>query len=264
MNFFIADDEKASLDILQRAILAVSPDAQIQKFSNGNDVIACLKTSDSRPDVAFLDIEMPGMNGLSLAAKIKELSPMTNIIFVTAYSSYALDAFQLHTSGYLIKPATPEKIRDELNNLRVPTPDKGSHVLRVQCFGNFEVFANGKPLSFAYSKTKELLAYLIDRNGASCNTGELCAVLWEDKPDSIELRNYLRKLLADLSHTLASVQAEEVFIKRRNQFSVATGQLDCDYYEYLRSGEASRSYVGEYMTQYSWAEKTLSSLQNIQ
>lgn len=74
--------------------------------------------------------------------------------------------------------------------------------IKIQCFGNFEIFVGGRPLSFKRSKSKELLAYLVDRNGATCTNGEMLAVLWEDKPDTASLHSHLRNLIFDLSHTL--------------------------------------------------------------
>lgn len=261
MKFMTVDDEKAPLEVLGRALLAAQPDAEIRSFAFASEALAEVRDRGFRPAAAFLDIEMPGMTGLELARRIREASPTTNIIFVTAYSDYALDAFPLRPSGYLIKPATPEKIRAELENLRYPVAAAQTQKIRVQCFGNFEVFADGRPLGFTYQKTKELLAYLVDRRGAACNTAELCAVLWEDKPDTAELRKYLRKLLADLSHTLAAAGAEDVFLKSRNSFAVAADRLDCDYYRLLKRDLAAiNTYTGEYMTQYSWAEVTLGAL----
>ena len=200
---------------------------------------------------------------LEMAKRIRESSPHTNIVFVTAYSDYALDALALHPSGYLMKPASAEKVRVELDNLRFPPQRQPECRIRAQCFGNFEIFADEKPMSFQYQKSKELMAYLVDRRGAACNTAELCAVLWEGKPDTAELHKYLRKLLSDLSHSLTAVGAEEVLIKRRNSFAVAAEKIDCDYYRLLnRDVSAINTYTGEYMTQYSWAEMTLGSLKN--
>ena len=263
MRILAADDEPYSLRITERAIREALPDAELRSFLRASEALAEITENGYRPDVAFLDIRMPGMSGLEMAKRIREASSRTNIVFVTAYSDYALDAIALHPSGYLMKPATAEKVRTELENLRFPPEPAAPRLLRVQCFGNFEVFADGRPVAFTYQKTKELLAYLIDRRGAACNTSELCAILWEDKPDSAELRKYLRKLLADLSHSLSVVGAEDVFLKHRNSFAVDTGALDCDYYRMLaRDISAINTYNGEYMLQYSWAEMTLGSLEN--
>ncbi len=264
MKFLALDDEQASLDVLRRALSDAVPEAEIRSFRYVSAALDELLQNGFQPDAAFLDIEMPGMSGLELAKRIREISPKTNIVFATAYSEYATDAFRLHASGFLMKPATVEKVRTELDNLRYPIQPEQEKVLRVQCFGNFEVFAGGKPMSFTYKKTKELLAYLVDRRGSACNTAELCAALWEDKPDTPEMHKYLRKLLADLSHTLAQAGAEEAIAKSRNSFAVLPDKVDCDYYRFLkREISAINTYTGEYMTQYSWADMTLGALRQV-
>ena len=264
MKVLTADDEFFALSSIGHAVLQVMPDAELRSFSFSEDALKEITVNGYAPDVAFLDIKMPGISGLEMAKRIRETSPHTNIIFVTAYSDYALDAYPLRPSGYLMKPVTAEKIRTELANLRFPPDEEKTHnVIRIQCFGNFEVFADGEPINFKYSKTKELLAYMIDRRGAACNTAELCAVLWEDRPDSTELHTYLRKLISDLKHSLSDAGAGDVFIKSRNRFAVSTDKVDCDYYRLLRREvEAINTYTGEYMTQYSWADMTLGTLEN--
>jgi len=263
MKILTADDEQSALNILNRAVEAAEPGAELRSFTTTQAALAAICEGGFYPDVAFLDIKMPGMTGLALAKAVREASPRTNIVFVTAFSDYALDAMSLHPSGYVLKPATKEKIREELDNLRIPPERKPAPCLRVQCFGNFEAFAGGKPLELYYSKSKELLAYLVDRRGAACNTEELCAVLWEDEPDSPALHKRLRKLISDLTHSLEDAGAGETFLKRRNSFSVAADRLDCDYYGLLRRDiDAINTYTGEYMTQYSWAEMTLGSLES--
>lgn len=120
---------------------------------------------------------------------------------VTEHPEYALEALQIFVSGFLLKLANEADVRNVLENLRYP-PETAPVGIKIQCFGNFEIFVGGRPLSFKRSKSKELLAYLVDRNGATCTNGEMLAVLWEDKPDTASLHSHLRNLIFDLSHTL--------------------------------------------------------------
>lgn len=106
-----------------------------------------------------------------------------------------------------------------------------------------------------------LLAYLVDRNGATCTNGEMLSVLWEDKPDTASLHSHLRNLIFDLSHTLEDAGVTGLLIRGRSTLALDTSKVDCDYYNFLRgSRSATNSYRGEYMTQYSWAEVTRSAL----
>lgn len=134
--------------------------------------------------------------------------------------------------------------------------------LRVQTFGNFEVFWRDQPVRFGRSKTRELFAYLIDRRGAGSTMGELISVLWEGRPDTPGLRSQLRSLITDLRSTLRNLGAEVVIIKGRDYIAVDPARVDCDYYRYLAGEKAVRSaFRGEYMSNYSWAEITVGSLQ---
>ena len=151
-------------------------------------------------------------------------------------------------------------MRNVLENLRYPAEDVPVGV-KVQCFGNFEVFVGGRPLSFKRSKSKELLAYLVDRNGATCTNGEMLAVLWEDKPDTASLHSHLRNLIFDLSHTLEDAGVRGLLVRGRSTLAIDTSKVECDYYNFLRGDHSTiSSYRGEYMTQYSWAEVTRSAL----
>lgn len=247
MKILLVDDEKLQLIRLLNTVKKVLPDSEILSYTN--PVLAFKENENNLIDIAFLDIEMPEINGIQLAKKLKKINPKINVIFVTAYDNYALDAYKLHASGYVTKPVNEKKVKDELEGLRYDVELKPSKKLQVKCFGNFEVFYNGVPLKFARSKSKELFAYLIDREGAAINVNELNAVLWEDD----DHKSYLRNLVSDITATLKSVGLDDVFIKRHNECFIDISKVDCDAYEYKNNNpDAIRAYRGEYMMQYSW------------
>ena len=200
MKFLAVDDEKMALNALESAIHKTCADAEVCCFQSAQEALQC--ASRTRFDADFLDISMCETSGLTLARALKELQPDSNIIFVTGYSDYALDAMELFSSGYLLKPVTPEKIRLALDNLRHPVTLPATGRLVIRCFGNFEVFVNGTPLPFTRHKSKELLAYLVDRCGAGCTMEEIAAVLWDDGQFDRSRRNQLHSYLSDLGKTL--------------------------------------------------------------
>jgi two-component SAPR family response regulator len=219
---------------------------------------------ESRPDVIWLDIEMPGMNGLEMAAEVKHRSPDTNIVFVTGFPEYAVDAFGLHASGFVVKPATKEKLRDEIENLRRPVEIRDSKRVRVQCFGNFEVFADDTVVRFSRSLSKEALAYLIDRRGAACTVSEICSVIWEDRQADKKLKSQCRVIMAALKKDLEALGAGDILFKNWNTWGIDASKISCDYYDFLKGDtRAVNSFRGEYMAQYSWAEMTVGSLYDI-
>lgn len=250
------DDEKVMLNALTKAISA-SPD--IDEVAEFNLCSKALEwAEDNTIDIAFLDISMRGMGGLALAEKLLEMQPDCKIVFCTGYTEYAVDAFKIHVSGYLMKPITAQAVQKEIDFIKGQKAKE--RLLTIKCFGNFEVYANREILLFKRPKTKELLAYLVDRNGAGATTKEICAVLWEDSVDDKKSRNYLYQLISDLRMVLKEANAESILVKTNTTYAVDTERLDCDYYSYLKKRKPE--FHGEYMSQYSWAEMTCGLLSN--
>ena len=248
MKILLVDDEKLQLIRLENSVKKVLPDAELICYTN--PVLAFEENKANKIDIAFLDIEMPEMNGLQLAKKLKSINPQINVIFVTAYDHYALNAYQIHASGYLTKPVNEIQIRKEVGGLRFPVAIKPTKKLQVKCFGNFEVFCKGVPLKFARNKSKEFFAYLIDRDGVAVSINELNAILWEEQ----DHKSYCRNLIADIVSTLKNIGASDVFVKRRNECFVNMELIDCDAYEYRKNNpDAIKLYHGEYMSQFPWA-----------
>ena len=249
------DDEALMLGALVEAIEA-SPDvAEVNKFSDCDKALEFVK--ENAVDIAFLDINMRGMGGLALAEAILAARPDCKIVFCTGYEEYAIPAFKLHASGYLMKPVSAEDVQGEINNIKgIRQKEKP---LTVKCFGNFEVYAKDEVLMFKRLKTKELFAFLVDRKGAGMTAKQICAVLFPDDTDEAKNAAYLRQLVMDLKNTLKTVGAERVLCHDTPCYYVDTGLIKCDYISYLETGKPE--FRGEYMTQYSWAEDTCAMLQ---
>jgi len=256
---FTIDDSPPALDVLTEAICEVCPNDEVFPF---NDPYKLLNFAKKTPcDIAFLDIQMPGMNGLEVAVTLKKIKPSTNIIFVTAYSQYAIDAMKLYPSGYVMKPVTKEAVEKELENLRHPVEIKTDKKVRVQTFGNFEVFLDGKPLVFIRARAKELFAYLIDRRGAAATTAEIAAKLWEHKSYDKSLKSQTQAAISEMMKALKENGVEDIIIKSWNQISINCEKISCDYYDLLNCDtRAVNAYCGEYMLNYGWAEMTTAVL----
>lgn len=257
MNILALDDEKLALEGLVAATQKAEPSAVIHSFRKPKEALEFCKSTPC--DVALLDIQMRNMSGVELAKEVKLLNPNINIIFTTGYTDYMKEAFELHASGYVLKPVTPEKIRKELDNLRHPVLPVRNKKVRFLCFGNFEVLIDGQPVRFKYDRTKELLAYLVDRNGTLCTNGEIMAVLWGDKSSP----SYFRTLIKDMKDTFSEAGCEDIFMQQRGKIGIVREKVDCDYYDWLDGQpHAVNLYHGEYMAQYGWSEFTNSGIEN--
>ena len=252
MRVFAVDDEQLLLNRLVKTIVKCLPDAEVCAFSASDEVIGAL---DGEPvDVAFLDIELGDISGIELAKKIKAVFPFCNIVFCTGYKTHAIEAFGLGACDYLVKPINEEKLKHALAQLRYMTElEAPEGKLFVRCFGEFEVFFDGKPLTTLTKKAKELFAFLIDKAGALCSTSDITRALFFDKAES-----YYRVAKVDLEKALGEIGASDVLIKEWNKLGVDRSKVSCDYYEYL-SGKPSAAnlYKGTYMSQYDWAKGTL-------
>ena len=249
MKIIAVDDERIALEGLLDVISEVAPTAELNGFEYPEDALAFVEEHGC--NIAFLDVEMSGMTGVELAEQLKQRNPDINIIFATGFGEYRKEAYDLHASGYLTKPITAEKVKKELADLRRPIPK--SVRLQVQAFGNFEVFVDGTPIAFKYSKTKELFAYLIDRRGALCTLEELRAVLFEDESGH---ESYMKSLRRDLIGILTLLGCENAIAQQRGKLGIIPDRVKCDYYDWCSGKRKNIVWQGEYMSQYSWSEYT--------
>lgn len=250
MNIIMVDDERLNLENLEYVVGNLLPEANRVGFNKASQALSHVQ--EHKVDIAFLDIQMRGIDGITIAKCIQDHWPDANIIFCTGFSEYALDALDINCSGYLLKPITEEKVRKALEHLRHPV--QHSKQVEFHCFGNFDATCGGVPITFKYSRTKELLAYLVDRNGASVSMKELSAVLFEDD----EHRSYMYQLRLDLLTTLTDLGVLDILVQSHGHLGIDRDKVKCDYYDYLDKKLIPP--VQEYMTQYSFAEAACATL----
>lgn len=117
-NVILVDDRKLILTGALPVLEEVLPNATVMGFTQASDAIEYAKAN--RVALAFLDIELRNTNGLDLCRALLEINPCTNVVFLTAYSEYSLDAWSTGAIGFMLKPLTPEGVRAQLKNLRYP------------------------------------------------------------------------------------------------------------------------------------------------
>ena len=117
-NVILVDDRKLILTGGLPVLENVMPNATVTGFVDANEAVSYAK--ENRVSLAFLDVELREMTGLELCRALLDINPRTNVVYLTAYSSYALDAWTTGASGFMLKPITPEGVRKQLENLRYP------------------------------------------------------------------------------------------------------------------------------------------------
>ena len=254
MRILCVDDDASSLRQTIALCRRLEQQPEVTGFTDPESALEDLETWAA--DVAILDIWMPEMDGLTLAKEIQARAPETAILFLTAHPEYAVEAFRLHVSGYLLKPLDPERLREEVDYALRGKP-AAPPPIEAQTFGEFELLVNGAPVHFQRSKAKELLAYLIDRQGRSVSRAGIFAALWEDEQYDRSRQKYLDVVIRSLRQTLEANGAGEILELKHGMLRVRPETLRCDLFRFFQ-GEAAaiEAYRGEYMNAYPWGSNT--------
>lgn len=257
MNVIYVDDELPAIDNFRFTTENFSEIRSLKTFQSGEEALKYVQ--EHSVDVAFLDIEMSGMHGLSLAKKLKEHDPRIRVIFVTAYSQYALEAWSVDATGYLLKPYTAADIHRELGKCRYrPLP---SQRVTIRTIPTLEVSVNGVLLHISSAKCREMLALLVDRGDSGFTAGEGIACLWPDRENNSSTQSLLRMTYKRLLETLEEASAGHILTSGDNRRCLKTEEVDCDLYRILAGDkQAAREYNGEYLSEYTWAERRNSQL----
>jgi len=231
---------------------------EIDEAEGFTDALVALDWLRSHPaDLAILDINMPQIDGITLAARIKQISPQTAILFLTAYKEYAFDAYAVHPTGYLLKPVSQEKLAAEIRYAcGEKHPTSHAHI-RIKTFGGFDVYVDDKPVSFKLAKAKEILAYLVDKQGSGVTRGELFAAVWEDRLYDRKQQKQIDVYIRSLRETLREYGAAQIMEMEKGILRVKPETFSCDAYLFF-SGDSDviNTFRGEYLSAYSWASIT--------
>lgn len=251
MHVMYVDDERPALDNFRLTVASFRDISSLELFQDGQAALAWAQTHTV--DVAFLDMEMPGLHGLALALKIREVSPTTRVVFATAYSQYALDAWNVDATGYILKPYTAADIRKELMKCS-SRPFSPSRVV-IETIPMLSVTVDGVALILPGAKIRELFALLVDCGDRGITTGEGIAYLWPDRPNDANTQSLFRMTYKRLADALEDAGVGHIIVSQENRRYLRVDQVDCDLYRMLSGDkQAGRRYVGQYLQEYPWSE----------
>ena len=250
MRVICVDDEQLIVEDTAAFCQTLPRITEVLGFTSPLDALEWLKSDHA--DLAVLDVNMPDMDGITLAREIRKMRPDMPVIFLTAFSEHALDAFAVHATGYLLKPVNREKLAAEVA-YALSGKQGGAHIT-ARTFGNFDLFVDGDPVTFRQAKCKELLAYLIDRQGSSVTRAEAFAILWEDRMYDRPMQKQLDVIIRSLRETLEEYHIGWIFELKRGTLRVIPEKISCDAWRFFSGDvDAVNEYQGEYMNTYSWA-----------
>ncbi|NTW70854.1 MAG: response regulator [Eubacteriaceae bacterium] len=247
-NAIIVDDEKPALDVLKRLLEKTGQICVVGSFMSPAKALAEIQTL--RPDVAFLDIEMPEMSGLQLAEKIIEAGNNIEIVFVTAYDKYALEAFRVNAIDYILKPFSSDDIAQAITRLKRVRPlsvvfplsaDEG----RIYCFGRLSVYGAGcsEAVKWRTSKTEELFCFLLQNLNSEVVKWKITQAIWPECDSEKQLNTNLHTTVYKVKKTLlsANIKFDFTFINGRYKLELPDVYIDTAEFEAITHAEITLS-----------------------
>lgn len=284
MDILVVDDEPLAVQHMKHMLKDMINPNELYTCTNGKEAIDL--SLELRPDIVFLDIQMPGMNGLEAADMIKQELPQTMIVFVTAYDQYAIEAFRLNAMDYLLKPIQRERLNITVNRIMEQLKpqakqDEAKTQIGLHCFQNmrFERENQAIEVKWRTSKVQELLAYLLLHRNKPVDKDHLLEVLWPEfsiekaKVHLYGVVYHLRKLFADLD-----LQVSIKNVQNGYRLNLHDTPLDIDIWEDLVQRlpqldadtvsayqHCMQLYTGDYLADhdYIWAEVERERIRNI-
>lgn len=233
MYAILIDDELPNLQLLK---LMIERRQDVEVIGAYSDPLEAWEAIiNHKPDIIFSDIEMPHLNGIDLANRVQALDEDMSVVFVTAYSEYAVEAFDIGAIHYLLKPVTEEGIANCLHRVQRSRPGMNGLSKRwhIRCFGQLEVFAESadEAVRWPTAKSAELFAALVLNEGRAMDKWDLCERLWPEM-NSKRMDHNLYSTVNRIRQALREVGAENVILRDSQGYRVDLSQFTCDYIEY--------------------------------
>jgi len=236
ISVILVDDEVPALEELQYHLSKYPDVSVIDMYSNPMEAIAAIQAK--KPDLIFLDIDMPFINGMEFALKIQDINIKTEIVFVTAHHEYSLQAFEVHALDYILKPIADERFSKtmarviEQCNIRNYQSNKSESVF-IKCFGKFDIikYDKNEVLKWRTAKTRELFLYLLCRHDKTITKNELINVLFEGFEEK-KAQNNLYVTMFYLKKSLDILGTKGISINENYTLNISPGI--CDFIDFTR------------------------------
>lgn len=228
----IVDDEQFTLEEIKDTIKHFSELEVVNATSNPNEALEIVKKHNIQ--LAFLDIEMQGISGISLAEKMIAIRPDIEIVFITAYDHYAYDAFEVSAIDYVLKPIREERLEKTIKKILKVIKNESEikkTTLSVRFFRKFRVFNEAESVRWRTTKDGELLAYLLENVGIPIHKEKLVDEVWGEA----ELKNalmYLQSSIYRIRKLFSKYGYEDTIKYANNAYSIKEINIDCDLWQF--------------------------------
>lgn len=255
MKTILVDDMALDMQLLELKCADMPEIEIVGKFTVPEEAIAYAGSHDV--EFAMLDIDMPGMNGIELAMRLRQLRRDIIIVFITAHPRYAVQAFQIKADYMVFKPFDRDDILDVLERARL-LQNRQKKRVQFHTFGSFEMLVDEKPVRFLSAKAKELMALCVYFEGRSVSIYDIIESLCEGSETKTAENTGYRRTIKELSDTLKSCGAEEIFVRERGSCRIRRELVSCDYYDFWAGKpDAVSRFDGRFMSDYTWAEPAI-------
>jgi len=229
----IVSDESPEIDVLKNSLESTNRIKIIGRFTNCNVIHEIKKLN---PKVAFLKMEMPGTDGVTIAKRMQEKLTDIKIVFISAYEQYAIQAFEVGAVDYIVKPFKKQRIHKMVSRLCIKHQSKPiHHMCMVCCFKHLHFKINGKEIKkvkWRTAKAKELFTLFIQkRKEAAVRKDVLAELLW---PEQAKEKAYeqLYCTIYQIRKTLKSIGANIEIISRDDRYELIFNDVTCDVEEW--------------------------------
>jgi len=233
LRAIIIDDEELSVKRLKRILLESGEVEVVRIFQNPLEAIEY--KSINEVDAVFLDISMPEIDGISLSSRLLEHNAHMELVFVTGYEKYAVEAFDHDAIDYLLKPVTADRMSRTLSRIKKRHRKQiFEPVVDIFLFNGLNVLGrNGEhePIKLRSPKTEELLAFLICHGTVSRE--KIIDTLWRGLEPKKALQN-LNSTLYYIRKALNVEGQQEMIIADRNEIRINESRISCDIYVFER------------------------------
>ena len=231
----VVDDEWYNLEEISGLVEKTGFMRVEKKYQN--PVKALEEVTDISPQVAFIDVEMPEMDGITLAEKLLEKNPSMIVAFITAWDQYAVQAFDLNALDYVMKPIKLERFNRMIekirNEIRLKAPLQ-SIVLRIKCFGQLETSIGGIPVKWERAKAEELFAYLLMNHGRYVHKDTIIQDLWPEYNYAKALP-ILQTAICKIRSVFSQIKGEVMLDYTGGKYCLSISNAECDYFEVERA-----------------------------
>jgi two-component system, LytTR family, response regulator len=226
----IVDDEENNLCEIAELVESTGFMAVKSRFCNPSDALE--QAEKVAPQVAFIDIELPQMNGISLAERLLEKLPALRVVFITGWDRYAVQAFDLNALDYILKPIRLERFNKMAERVRQDILEADFAPLQklsIRMFGRLETSIGGTPVKWQRTKASELFSYLLINHGEYVHKEKIIENLWPEC-EPIKALPILQTSICKIRGLFSGMKQEVMLDYSGSCYCLVVRGADCDLF----------------------------------